>query len=418
MFRGKIPLCPRRIRAPNTTAPGQNTSVPTTAAPATNTTIPPTLGPTACSGQPNNFTFTASAATINAGQSVTLNWGAVNNASIAVLNGGAFNNQGVGAPGSISTKPNATTTYALTATCNNGGGTRTNSVTVTVNASAAPTISGCAGPGNFTFTTSAGTITAGQSVTLSWSAIPSADQVKLFSGTPNGETVNTPGSRTVSPGTTTTYELSALCTLTGVSKTAQVTVTVTGGQPACSGTPGNFSFNGSSGNVTDAQGLTITSGQSVTLKWSAITNASEVRLTGGGINEVVSVPGSRVVSPTSNTTYDLDAKCNTSGDAVHGSVSVTVTGPAPACSGTPTLSTFTASATTITAGQSVTLSWGAATNADQVILDGGAFNSQNVTAPGSASVSPNTTTTYILLAVCNATGITSVGKSITINVNP
>lgn len=286
-------------------------------APATNTTIPPTLPAAAgCSGQPGNFTFTASKASVTAGQSVTLNWGAVNNASIAVLNGGQFNQQGVGAPGSITASPTTTTTYTLTATCNNGGGTRTNSVTVTVTTSALPTISGCANPKIGVFFGNPATITAGQQVTLSWSGVVGADAVQI-DGLPVQGVES--GSVTRSPTATTTYELVALCRTTGQSAIRQVTITVTGGGgAACSGQPSISSFT--------ASATTIQAGQSVTFNWGAVTNADQIIFdnpapTGGGS---VTAPGTITLSPTTTTTYNLVATCTLNGNFSARTITVTV----------------------------------------------------------------------------------------------
>jgi hypothetical protein len=71
--------------------------------------------------------FTASPGTITAGQSSTLNWGKVDNATSASIDPGVG---GVGTPGSTTVSPPTTTTYTLTATgC---GGTTRKTVTVTV----------------------------------------------------------------------------------------------------------------------------------------------------------------------------------------------------------------------------------------------------------------------------------------------
>lgn len=301
--------------------PSPNTAANAT---ATNTTIPPTLPAAAsCSGQPNNFTFTASKASINAGQSVTLNWGAVNNASIAVLNGGQFNQQGVGAPGSITATPTATTTYTLTATCSNGGGTRTNSVTVTVsgapvntNTPTVQSISGCVNPKIGLFFGNPATINAGQNVTLSWSGVTGADYVQMdgliLQGVESGSVIR-------SPTTTTTYELVAVCNTTNQTAIRQLTITVTGGGgAACSGQPTLSSFT--------ASATTIQAGQSVTFNWGAVTNADSVIFdnpapTGGGS---VTAPGTITLSPTTTTTYNLVATCTLNGSFTAKSITVTV----------------------------------------------------------------------------------------------
>ena len=84
----------------------------------------------------------------------------------------------------------------------------------------------------------------------------------------------------------------------------------------------------------------------------------------------------------------------------------------PVCPGPPVIASFAANPSTITAGQSSTLSWGAVTNATSAVIDpdiGG------VPTPGSSTVSPGTTRTYTLTATgCGGT----VRKQVTIVVNP
>jgi hypothetical protein len=108
-----------------------NVPSPATAVPPTNTPPPTAAG---CAGQPNDFTFSADNTNITSGQSVTLSWGAVTNASEVRLNGGEFNNEGVAAPGNRVVSPGATTEYKLRATCNNSGQFREKSVTIIVSA--------------------------------------------------------------------------------------------------------------------------------------------------------------------------------------------------------------------------------------------------------------------------------------------
>ncbi len=74
--------------------------------------------------------------------------------------------------------------------------------------------------------------------------------------------------------------------------------------------------------------------------------------------------------------------------------------PAPStCSGTPFISSFTVSPTTITSGQSATLSWGFVGNADEADIDN---SIGGVATPGSMTVTPGGTTTYTLTAHCGA----------------
>ena len=87
--------------------------------------------------------------------------------------------------------------------------------------------------------------------------------------------------------------------------------------------------------------------------------------------------------------------------------------PVPSgCLGQPQIPSFTASPTTITAGQSSTLSWGFVLGATSAVIDpdiGG------VRTPDSTTVSPTTTTTYTMTARCEDRVTTA---QVTITVNP
>lgn len=84
--------------------------------------------------------------------------------------------------------------------------------------------------------------------------------------------------------------------------------------------------------------------------------------------------------------------------------------PPQGCTGTPNIASFSASPTTISAGGSATLSWGAVTNADNVSIEPGIGG---VATPGSTSVSPGSTTTYTLIARC---GNNNATRTVTVNV--
>ncbi len=99
------------------------------------------------------------------------------------------------------------------------------------------------------------------------------------------------------------------------------------------------------------------------------------------------------------------------GEEVDVIVDVLSPAPPPVCSGTPEVGSFIASITSISQGQSVTLSWGAVTNAQSVAIDNGIGS---VGTPGSVVVTPTTTTTYTLSAVCGSETATAV---VTVNVS-
>jgi hypothetical protein len=88
------------------------------------------------------------------------------------------------------------------------------------------------------------------------------------------------------------------------------------------------------------------------------------------------------------------------------------------CPGGPVISFFTASPSTITAGQSSTISWGAVTNGNTSQLVGSVVINPGlgeVGSPGSRVVSPGSTTTYTLVATgCGGTA----QQQVTVTVNP
>ena len=164
-------------------------------------------------------------------------------------------------------------------------------------------------PAITSFTATPGSITSGQSSTLSWS-VTGATSLRI---NPGNITVTGQTSRSVSPTSTTTYTLTA--TNNAGSLARSVTVTVTNAPPPPP-LPVIASFSASPG--------TITSGQSSTLSWS-VTGATELRLDPGNIT--VTGQTSRSVSPTSTTTYTLTATNNAG--SLPRTVLVTVNVPPP-----------------------------------------------------------------------------------------
>jgi hypothetical protein len=74
------------------------------------------------------------------------------------------------------------------------------------------------------------------------------------------------------------------------------------------------------------------------------------------------------------------------------------------CSGTPNISSFTASERIIPVFGKTTLSWGAVTNADHVEIDQGIGE---IATPGSIDVAPTSTTLYTLTAFCGSNTATA-----------
>jgi hypothetical protein len=126
----------------------------------------------------------------------------------------------------------------------------------------------------------------------------------------------------------------------------------------------------------------ITAGQSVTLTWTT-RNAVEADLNG----TAVALNGSTTVTPTATTTYRITGK-GADGSTDWGQVTVTVS----AATTGPVAAGISASATTISAGQSCVLTW-TTRNAVSAVLNGA-----SVPLSGTKTVSPSTTTTYRVTA--------------------
>jgi hypothetical protein len=127
-----------------------------------------------------------------------------------------------------------------------------------------------------------------------------------------------------------------------------------------------------------------------------------------------------MTSPTAPGNYISNWRMRNRGGTIFGStlnVTLNIPGPTPintpiSCPSAPVIESFNASSTTITAGQSVILSWGSVTGAQTAEIDN---EIGGVATPGNIIVNPTTTTTYTLTGLC---GDKSKSLSVTINVNP
>ncbi len=150
-----------------------------------------------------------------------------------------------------------------------------------------------------------------------------------------------------------------------------------------------------------ASPASIIAGSTTILNWTA-TGATGVAVTPGTFAST-SASGSVVLSPTATTTYTLTAT-NTTGTAT-ATVVVTVTQPS-----LPTISSFTASPTSISLGGISTLSW---TTSGATTLNIAPGNLASTSASGTVNVSPETTTTYVLTAT-NAAGSVTASAMVTL----
>lgn len=365
-----------------------------------------------------SVTATASTTTICAGSSVTL----------TAAGAGSYSwSNGLGNGASQTVSPTATTTYTVTGTANGC----VNTATVTVTVLQAPSISISAsdmeicvgesvtltatgassyswnnglGSGNsktvspastttYEVTSSNGTCSTTESVTVVVNAIPNvsasvsdieicqglstlltgsgADSYSWNNGLGNG------ASQTVSPTSTTTYEVTG--TTNGCTASATVTVNVI-----------------SSPNVTiSATSTEICLGGSVTLTGSGATSFEWNNGLGNG--------STQVVTPTETTTYSV---LGSNGGECDGSASITIK-----VEDIPSVS-ITASNTTICDGESVEL---IADGANSYAWSPGATLS--TTSGQTVTATPSATTTYTLTGVNNC-GSDSETITVTVNASP
>lgn len=269
-------------------------------------------GCTGVSGNSNPpaLQFSASANSINPGQSVTLNWQAVFANSVTITATAANSTRTLTTSsqpaGSITDSPTATTTYSATATGPHGT-TKPQTATVQVVGGGPPTIT--------KFTASPMFLTAGQSTTLTW-ATTNATSITITPAVPLPEEsgpLPTSGSLLVPVNATTTFQLTATGP-GGNSAPQSVTVTI----------PFTLSLT-----VSPA---TITAGSSATLGWE-ITGGTAASLSiadasGNAVCDPCALPkGTTTVSPGTTTTYTATAAVDAN-NSIQQTATVTVTSAA------------------------------------------------------------------------------------------
>lgn len=160
--------------------------------------------------------FSASPANITAGGSSTLSWQVTGATTVSI----SPNIGNVALAGSTAVSPSAGTAYLLTAT--NGAGSVTAVAQVSVEAASPPSSgSGISLPVIDSFVANPATILIGGSSTLSWGV----SNVISVTINPGIGTVAPAGSKSVSPGATTTYTLTATNSAGWRSKSITVTAT-------------------------------------------------------------------------------------------------------------------------------------------------------------------------------------------------
>jgi hypothetical protein len=194
------------------------------------------------------------------------------------------------------------------------------------------------------FSVSPDSIGPGEAAILSWE-VQNASSISIDPGIPAAASA---GAEKVAPAATTTYILTASNNAGSTRSTALLTVAGTGviPQTPASGLPVITFFSASPSNISP--------GASSVLSWTT-SNATGVKISAIGN---VGTSGTTSVSPASTTNYVLEATNGLS--SVSASTVVFVVGassPPPTSLSLPTILSFTASPSTVTAGGSTVLSW-------------------------------------------------------------
>ena len=331
---------------------------------------------------PTVDTFTADPSNVALRGLVNLTWTTTEATSLVIKAGTSTvystGTEALALSGTAGVTPIADTTYTLTAT--GPSGTATDTVDVTIDQ---PTV--------VTFTADPTNVELGDPVTLTWTTT-SAASIKIEATTNSGTSVVyttstlsqlDSGSRTVTPDANTIYTLTA----TGPTGTDTDTATVTINPPVID------SFT--------ATPDTSVSGEDVLLQWQT-TGATSVAITDDDpstddemvYTAATSPDGRFTVTPTTGTTYTLTA--TGPGGTVASNLEVTVTALSTEVdSASPTIDSFTANPTEITAGNSSNLTW-ETTDATSVAINGVTVT---LDVDGNTDVYPTVTTIYTLTAI-------------------
>ena len=331
--------------------------------------------------------------TVDEGDNATLSWSSSNANSVSISpNPGVTGT--IPLSGSHTWKPGATDTYRFTAT--GGGRTATDSCTVTVEP-AEPEIT-------VSQPSASVTVEVGETVTY-WDA--------TLSGNPGSHSVTVSSSETnaaiflpTTSGTLTSsnYSTGVRFEVRGVAVTSSATITNSASAPAASNI--DTSVRNTSVTVTEpptpegptlacsAAASDVTLNGSTSVSWTS-TNADTVTLNGTGVDKngsqsvTPAAPGPGVTSKT--TPYDFVAEGASGTTDATCSVSVTKWRP-------PTVDSFNASPSTISAGGFSKLSWSTTHATAASISPGVGSVALDQANPPGRSVSPNSTTIYTLTA--------------------
>lgn len=350
--------------------------------------------------------ITASTNNINSGTPVTLTWSSINTNYCSIGGVGTTYN---GANGTQVVYPTQTTTYTITCTPITSGPQVSNQVTVYVNGSSGNNTNGP----TVNLSTNTTTVNSGQTATLTWSST-NATYCTLSGGSVSTGNQSASGSYTFVPSSSATYTLTCY-NVNNQSSSASVYITVNG-------------TSGGNVNLT-ATSTTVTTGQQMTLSWSAPSGTSYCNLLNTTNNVTLAnnlgVSSSFVVYPAQTTTYQLNCFNSSNNSTGTGTIVINVNGSTSGIT-----STLTANTTNVSANQPVVLTW-SSVNASYCNISGGSTSLTNQSTSGSTTVYPTTNTTYYVTCYngngqasntsqinVTTTGTSNVTATITATPNP
>ncbi len=357
--------------------------------------------------------FTASPATIQAGHSATLAW-STSGASTCTATGGTGSDgwsgsQPTSSAGTSTGVINTAGSYTYTLNCSGAGGASgPSSVIVNVNSTPPPAAS------ITSLRASPTSLVAGQSTSIAWSTTSAtACTASGGSGADNWSGavgVSSTGMMVGPINTVGNFMYTLTCTGPGGSSSPEsVTVDVASAPPA----PSVTAFS--------ASPTTIETGQSTSLAWST-SGATSCTATGGDGSdgwsgaEPVSSTGTTVgpINATGSETYTLTCT-GAGGTSAPASVSVTVTASPPPAS----ISSFTATPSSLQAGNASSLTW-SSSNATSCTAGGGTgsdgWGGTVATSSTGTSTGALATGTYTYTLTCSGPGGSSATSSAVVTV--
>lgn len=222
-----------------------------------------------------------------------------------------------------------------------------------------------------TISASPTSITLGQSTTLTWSST-NATSCNICSSAFCSGFLPTTGTQTVTPSSAGSFTYTAMCTGPGGTASSQPVIISVSVPPSPTVS-------------LSATRTSLTLGQSTTLNWSS-TNATSCTASGAW-SGAQAVSGTQVFTPASGGTYTYTLSCSGSGGGpVSQQVTVSVVPP------TAPVVTLSASPSSLTLGESTTLTW-SSTNADSCSAP--SWTGSNGSS-GTEIETPTVTTTYTI----------------------